>query len=457
MDPLSILSLVEACAGLAVTAGKLAIGLKSLADNYKHSALTFRSLSSQCKLFATAVRAIQAWMEDAPDVTSIDDRIWEQLAHSLECANDTIYALENELTSTSGGTVNTFWGKANILWNLQTMQDLEDCIHKQICSLSVILQIMNLPTRKSQRRDLHKQHSVFQESRTSALSVRDTDTYTLKGGVDATSTVKAPSTIMSSLSQLPQFDFDEMLLTSQVYLRNRNKTLAMAESRSAKRGIRDAATSVNTWDLPFANGKAPYEVADPVAFVRRFRDSEDAHEVKRYVEIYLLPEYTELTKRYAKLKRYYFEIEDRYKQRENEMALLKTQNTKFQSLFDAAVELAQDERERTMQKVTFRLHDIRGNCKAAFGAAWDDERKVWESVYRCWYLEDGDSTRFDIPSHRKSDQAIQNIETQLEVCRIQQTHQENSSFFPLTDRYPNAVEVPVLQSCDGITLSHSEP
>lgn len=93
MDPLTILSLVETCASLTMTAGKLAIGLKSLAGSYKQSALTFRSVSSQCKGLATSVRAIQAWMEEAPEVTILDDRIWDQLADSLECANDAIYAL----------------------------------------------------------------------------------------------------------------------------------------------------------------------------------------------------------------------------------------------------------------------------------------------------------------------------------------------------------------------------
>ena len=303
MDPLSILSLVEACAGLAVTAGKLAIGLKSLADNYKLSALTFRSLSSQCKLFATAVRAIQAWMEDAPDVISIDDRIWEQLADSLECANDTIHALENELTSTSGGTVNTYWSKANVLWNLQTMRDLEDCIHKQICSLSVILQIMNLPTRQSQTRGLNEQYSVFHESKISAMSLRDPGTSTLRGDVDTTGTVRAPSTMMTSLAQLPQFDFDEMLLTSQVYLRNRNKTFAMAESRSIKRGMCDAATTVNAGDLSFLRDHRG-QAFDYDEFARILHGCDEDHEVKGLIEHHVLSKHIELSKKYAKVKRF---------------------------------------------------------------------------------------------------------------------------------------------------------
>ena len=179
MDPLSILSLVEVCAGLAVTAGKLAICLKSLADNYRSAALTFRSLSNQCKLFATAVRAIQAWMEEAPATSSIDDSIWEQLADSLECANDAIYALENELVNTSKGTVNTFWEKVNVVWNVKGLKELQDCIHKQITTLVFILQIMNLPTRQCQTDRLAEQFSVFQESKSSATSVREPGTSTI--------------------------------------------------------------------------------------------------------------------------------------------------------------------------------------------------------------------------------------------------------------------------------------
>ena len=289
MDPLSILSLVEACAGLAVTAGKLAIGLKSLADNYKKASLTFRSLSSQCRLFSTAVRAIQGWMEEAPEVTTIDDQIWEQLADSLECANDAIYALENELVSRSGSSVNTFWEKAGVVWNLGTMRELEDCIHKQISSLSVILQIMNLPTRQSQKNGLADKSSVFQDSRSSAMSVRDVETSTLRAGGDGASTMRAPSTIMTTLSQLPQFDFDDMLLTSQVYLRNRNKTLALNARSTETAKMKDAETLVSEWDLNakrvFANGERyTSDHAFDLKEAAQYIDRGDALELKAYIE-----------------------------------------------------------------------------------------------------------------------------------------------------------------------------
>ena len=345
MDPLSILSLVEACAGLAVTAGKLAIGLNSLADNYKKASLTFRSLSSQCRLFSTAVRAIQGWMEEAPEVTTIDDRIWGQLADSLECANDAIYALENELVSRSGSSINTFWEKAGVVWNLQTMRELEDCIHKQISGLSVILQIMNLPTRQSQTNTLADRSSVFQDSRSSAMSVRDVETSTIRAGGDDASTMRAPSTIMTNLSQLPQFDFDEMLLASQVYLRNRNKTLALNAKTFGNSKMQDAETSVSEWD--FSPKKIIHHgkdyVGDHVFDLKeaaQYIDQGDALGIKSYLQTTLLNQHQSLQSKYTKVKKYYFDMASQVKLLQEELDVLRKEPPEDQSGLLVAMHVA---------------------------------------------------------------------------------------------------------------------
>lgn len=348
MDPLSILSLVEACAGLSVTAGKLAIGLKSLADSYKQSAMTFRSLSSQCKLFATSVRAIQAWMEDAPKLNTIDDRIWEQLADSLECANDAIYALESELVNTSGTSVNTFWKKANVVWNLQNMKDLEDCIYKQICSLGVILQIMNLPTRQSRSHGLQEKFSVFQASRTSAMSLRDPETSTIRGGIGANASVRAPSTMITSLSQLPQFDFDEMLLASQVYLRNRNKTLAITNWKTGAQSTRDAGTSVSQWDLP---AKSNDTQAFDLQACAQYIDENRVEDAKTYIEQNWFEPHEKLLGKYLKVKRAYWDQCGQIELLQKEVEALKMHNSKT----NTAVELKD---QQTASKGT-SLADIR--------------------------------------------------------------------------------------------------
>ena len=248
MDPISILSLIETCAGLAVTSGKLAIGLRNLAGSYKQASLTFRSLSCQCKLFGCALRAIQQWMEDGLDSNELDESVWEQLTDSLECARDTIVALQDELVKTSGGSVNTFWEKVNVLWNHNSLKSLEDCIQKQVNSLSVILQIMNLPTGHRQKERLAKEGSVFSASKHSAMSLYDPGTSTTR--LNDTASGFPASTKLTRSSRLRGFDFDDVLMTSPVYLRACDMELAIRTTTPRKLSTHDAGVSANAWDLP---------------------------------------------------------------------------------------------------------------------------------------------------------------------------------------------------------------
>lgn len=217
------------------------------------------------------------------------------------------------------------------------MRDLEDCIHKQICSLSVILQIMNLPTCKSQTDGLQEQSSVFQESRSSAMSVRDAETSTLRGGGDATSTIRAPSTNLMNLSQLPHFDFDEMLLTSQVYLRNRNNSLAMNDRKAGTGKMRDSETSVSEWDLaPTRNANKVWAHSFDLKEIIRILSEGDAEEARTYIESTLVGKHQLREHKCCKVKRYYFEREAQVIQFQKLIEEMKSQNPQLRS--DAAAD-----------------------------------------------------------------------------------------------------------------------
>ena len=82
------------------------------------------------------------------------------------------------------------------------------------------------------------------------MSLVDPDSSTIRGGDLAS--VTGTATIMTRLSQMPAFDFDEMLMASQVYLRNRNKTMALHSSNTRAGKTRDMGVSVNVWDLNFS-------------------------------------------------------------------------------------------------------------------------------------------------------------------------------------------------------------
>jgi hypothetical protein len=48
-------------------------------------------------LFATAVGAIQRWMDEGPEKDLLDDTVWEQLQESLDYAGEVIASIENEM------------------------------------------------------------------------------------------------------------------------------------------------------------------------------------------------------------------------------------------------------------------------------------------------------------------------------------------------------------------------
>lgn len=153
------------------------------------------------------------------------------------------------------------------------------------------------------------------------MSLRDTESSTLRAGGDAGSTIRAPSTIMTSLSHLPQFDFDEMLLTSQVYLRNRNKTLAMNSRATGNGKMKDAETSVSLWDLP-----RPYHVSskfDLQVIAQKPNGGNGNLEEARLVFLSLQEHHESLLYRYNKVKHYYFERQAHALQLEKQIEALK--------------------------------------------------------------------------------------------------------------------------------------
>jgi hypothetical protein len=218
MDPVSVISLIQACAGITLSAGKIAVCLKSLASRYKNVELAIKTLSTQCKLFATAVSAIQRWMCDGPERDILHEDVWKQLDDSLDCAADVIAALETDITpfvmSELSQSVKL---KSMAVWNMQTLKDHDERIRSQISGLQLILQIMQLwvyaastwdrllictrPSKPKQRTLIQHEAPVFENSRSSVRS--------LLGDVHSARCSTIPT----------EFDFDAQLLATGVYSR----------------------------------------------------------------------------------------------------------------------------------------------------------------------------------------------------------------------------------------------
>lgn len=101
-------------------------------------------------------------MDDGSDHGRLDETVREQLGDSPDCACETIHALGFELTKTSGGSINIFWERANV-------------VYTPTCISCLVVKLRRCrPTAGRQKQCLEDQTSVFQESRESIHSLRDT-------------------------------------------------------------------------------------------------------------------------------------------------------------------------------------------------------------------------------------------------------------------------------------------
>lgn len=145
MDPVSIISLVEACSGLYLSLGKVIGVLTNLATTYKQVALSIKSLSNECKTIKVAIERLQNWIESQTEGTNVSAEVWEQLRESLDHGEVVVNALEEELKPLGNtGLLNGFRRKSKATWFLQALKMHEDRIRGQVGGLTLLLQIVNL-------------------------------------------------------------------------------------------------------------------------------------------------------------------------------------------------------------------------------------------------------------------------------------------------------------------------
>jgi hypothetical protein len=145
MDPVSIISLVEACSGLYLSLSKVISVLSNLATSYKQVALSIKSLSNECKTIKVVIERLQYWIETQTQEANVSNEVWEQLRESLKHGEVVVKALEEELKPLGDTWVLVgFRRKSKATWSLQALKMHEDRIRGQVSGLTLLLQIVNL-------------------------------------------------------------------------------------------------------------------------------------------------------------------------------------------------------------------------------------------------------------------------------------------------------------------------
>jgi len=233
MDPVSIVSIVNASFGLALKCGKIATDLHTFFSQLKQAEISVLELVNDCRLIETVLKRIQAIVEISE--ARIDDDIYHQFELTLNLGSVVIASLEADLASVMSMERDSgFREKVKIVWNGGVIRMHQDRITRQLTAMTCLLKLMELyasPARMSQedatdriylprpslsiqRETLLEKTEVFRKAESSAWTIiMSRESSSLR---DKDSLVSAESAEL----EYKRLSFEDQLFTAAVYKRN---------------------------------------------------------------------------------------------------------------------------------------------------------------------------------------------------------------------------------------------
>jgi hypothetical protein len=145
MDPASILSIAGAASSLAFKCGTIVHTLYALTERYKQAELTILSVIQDCRTIELAWSRIERWAADSPDAFDNNDELAERLQLSIYAGQLFMEELEKDLSSLNDTPrYSTLRRRTKILWNESMLRVHQDRIQRQMCALTLLLEVIQL-------------------------------------------------------------------------------------------------------------------------------------------------------------------------------------------------------------------------------------------------------------------------------------------------------------------------
>ena len=171
-DPVTVLAIVNGSAGLILKCGGVIKSLHEVAGKHKKAAIAVMSLVSEVDTIELAWTRIKDWAEAYSKDAAVDTGLLERLNRSLECGALVMSALQNDISDYQrNGPTLSFRQRSKAVWNETALQDHQDRVRGQAVAMSLLLQVLQLPTIEGQSQLLQESHQVFQNSDESAYSI----------------------------------------------------------------------------------------------------------------------------------------------------------------------------------------------------------------------------------------------------------------------------------------------
>ena len=144
MDPVSVISLVDAAIGLAFKCAEAGKKMNDLASKYKNAQLTVISMIQYLDTIQYAWERIASWTKTyTPEAEVDDDHFILRMARILETGTLVMDALEEGLAEFSDEHI-AFGQRVRLIWNENTFLDHQSRIRDQASSMSLLLQAITL-------------------------------------------------------------------------------------------------------------------------------------------------------------------------------------------------------------------------------------------------------------------------------------------------------------------------
>lgn len=144
MDPVSIVSLVDASLDLALKCASAVKILNEIASKYKYAKLTILSITQNLDTMQFAWDRIGAWSEMYTPYETVDEiSFFRRLAKFLDTGVLVMDALEEELLP-FGDDNPSFAQRSRLVWNENTLQSHQSRIRDQAASMTLLLQAIQL-------------------------------------------------------------------------------------------------------------------------------------------------------------------------------------------------------------------------------------------------------------------------------------------------------------------------
>lgn len=171
-DPVSVLAIVNGSAGLVLKSAGIIKSLHGIAEKHKKAGVTIMSMVTEVDTVEFAWGRIGEWARAYSKDGAVDVRLLQRLDKSLECGTLVMSALQSDLSdyqekwSTLG-----FIQRAKAVWNETALQNHQTRVRGQAVAMSLLLQVLQLPTLEDQTKLLQETSHALQESDESAYSI----------------------------------------------------------------------------------------------------------------------------------------------------------------------------------------------------------------------------------------------------------------------------------------------